>query len=125
MRFLSAMMLSVLASGCIGFCGDGPDTNAREASLYVTDSAGDPIQALRFTEYGANVNSTCGEITSTQKCNYDILFLSQGSHAITVSADGYAPEVVNLDTTNNDSVHLAVTLRSTAHLERIAEIAAE
>ena len=42
MRFLSAMILSVFASGCIGFCGGGPDTATTEASLYVTGDQGQP-----------------------------------------------------------------------------------
>ncbi len=123
MRFLSAMMLSVLASGCIGFCGGGGDPGtSSEASIYVTDSQGQPIESPHFSENGVDVSSSCGETDANQSCLYDILFLAQGAHSITVSADGFRSEVVSVDTTSTDSVHLAVALSRTSKLLQIEQI---
>jgi hypothetical protein len=118
---VSAMMVSVMASGCIGFCG-GAD-NLTEASVYVTDSEGEPVDSPQFHgDVGDTYYPSCGERDANQKCLYSVLNLTADRHEITVSAAGYDPETVEIDTTKNDSVHLAIALHRESKLQQILQI---
>jgi hypothetical protein len=110
-KWISGAMAAVamMLGGC--FCGAGPSQT--EASLYVSDAAnGASVKSPAFTENGEALVAKCGEPDANDPtvCTSDLLVLDAGVHTITVSAEGYAPQTVTVDTSNMDSVHLAVEL---------------
>ena len=106
----SFVALALLLGGC--FCGAGP--NQTEISMYVTDGAsGTPIRSPAFTEQGSPLSASCQERQASDPtlCMAELLVLDPALHTITVSAPGYAPQTVTVDTQENGAVHLAVNLQ--------------
>ncbi len=115
---LTAMVL--LCGGCPGIDdGDGgwgcgsSNANQTEATIYVSDSkTGQPIAMPVFAEEGQTLVARCGEEEDTYppQCLAQVLTLSAADHSIVVSAAGYFPQTVDVDTSATQSVHLAVEL---------------
>ena len=125
MRLMGAMMLLVMTAGCPGFCGDGPDNASTEASLYVTDDHGQNLDAAQFVENGVNLYSRCGERDAELKCVYDLVFLSPATHSIKVLVPNYEPAMISVDTTFNDSVHVAVSLHAMLKMNHVSDLTRE
>lgn len=105
------LSVALTLSGC--FCGAG--FSGSEMSLYLTDSAtGAPVRDPVFTEDGNSIYPNCMEPDAhdSSLCTAQVLWLSTGSHAIRVTAAGYAPETVQVDTQLTDSAHLAVQMHA-------------
>lgn len=105
------MAVSLMLSGC--FCGAG--LSGSELSLYLTDSAtGAPVRDPVLTEEGQSIYPNCLELDAhdSSLCTAQVLWLSTGPHTIQVSAAGYAPETVQVDTQMTDSAHLAVQMHA-------------
>jgi hypothetical protein len=125
MRLMGAMMLLVMTAGCPGFCGDGPDNASTEASIYVTGYRGQNLDAAQFVENGNYLDSRCGERDAELKCIYDVVFLPPGAHSIRVLVPNYEPAMVSVDTTTNDSVHVAVSLQEMLKPDHVSDLTRE
>lgn len=109
----SLMAVSLMLSGC--FCGSGLGLDQTEVSLYLVDSAtGAPVRAPGFTEEGQTLNARCYDLDAhdSSLCTSQVLTLDAGLHTIQVSAAGYAPETVQIDTQDANSAHLAVHMHA-------------
>ena len=107
----SCVALSMFLGGCFGFCGAAP--NQSEISVYLTDDvSGTPVRAPAFTEQGMALTPICqdAQTSDPELCTSQLLVVGYAMHEITVSAPGYAPQVVTVDTEASDSVHLAIQL---------------
>jgi hypothetical protein len=110
MKTLMAL-LAVSLGGCVGFCSASP--GEAEASLYVSDAAtGARVRQPSFTENGADVAADCQEPDASDSwlCASWLLVGEPGHHTFTVGARGYRSTTVTVDTSETDSIHLAVEL---------------
>ncbi len=116
----SLVVMALFLGGCpLGFCGAGPDESQTEISLYVTDSAtGTPVPNPTFLEGGTALSSSCQQMDpDSGLCASELLLVDPGVHSITVTADGYAPQSLTVDTSSIESAHVAVEMQanSTSH----------
>jgi hypothetical protein len=112
---LSVALITPIAllEGCLGFCG-GAQSNQAEVSVFVSDAAsGQPVPHPSFTENGVVTTSTCGEPDQSDPtvCTAELLVVDRDTKLIIgVSAPGYDPSTVQVDSSQIDSIHVAVTL---------------
>jgi hypothetical protein len=105
--------LALLLGACGGFCGAGP--GEVEASLYVSDAAtGASVRQPEFTSDGTPLGASCQDPSAHDPllCASWLLVGPPSRRSITVTATGYSPATVIVDTTTNESIHLAVEMRA-------------
>jgi hypothetical protein len=105
------LLATLLCGGCpFGFCG-ASDSSETEATLYVSDAhTGQMIASPTFFEAESDLSANCSEYGNSSGCDSYLLVLSAATHEIRVSAPGYLPQTVTVDTSSTTSVHLAVEL---------------
>jgi hypothetical protein len=111
---LATLALSLTACGFGGGCDSGPGGGA-EISLYVTDAAtGAAVPNPEFATFdGKQLGGTCqGPIASPGACESWVLVGPPAKQQIRITARGYKPALVDVDTTSVASIHLGVEMES-------------
>jgi len=111
---LATLALSLTACGFGGGCDTGPG-GGTEISLYVTDTAtGAAVRNPEFATFdGKPVGGTCqGPIVSRGACESWVLVMPPAKQEIRVTASGYKPALVDVNTTSVSSIHLAVEMET-------------
>jgi len=113
MKTALVIWASFLGACGIGDCVAGP--GEAEVSLYVTDAAtGAAVRQPTFDTEGVPLTGICQDPSNQDPlvCTSWVIVGPPSRLAITVTAVGYHPATVKVDTTATMAIHLAVELEA-------------
>ncbi len=111
----AALLPAFLLQGCVPVGCGGYSESSSELSLYIVDAAdGSPVRAPKIVDDGVAISTVCQDEETAGRCGSHLVWLGRITHVITVEAEGYATQQLEVDLSDTHSAHLAIEMSRVA-----------